>query len=140
MNIILCYIMKIYMLTLTEKISIWNTCILANFKRSAMCTNAFSQMERKVNSGCGSSPAPVAAMSLPVTVSSPFLAVEAPNASSFLGVTDEYDPRRPNDYESYVKMRKEQKMKEREEERKKDLEEREKLVLCCITICACVFQ
>ena len=76
-------------------------------------------MERRV----GNSPAPISS-GIPVSMS-PFIASEAPG--SFLGVTDEYDPQRPNDYESYIKMRKDQRQKEREEERKKELEERERL-------------
>jgi len=75
-------------------------------------------MERRV----GNSPAPVSP-SIPVNMS-PFIASEAPG--SILGVTDEYDPQRPNDYESYIKMRKDQRQREREEERKKELEERER--------------
>ena len=55
---------------------------------------------------------------------SPFIAADAP--SSFLGVADEYDPRRPNDYETYIKEMKERRNKEKDEERKKELTERER--------------
>ncbi|KAL3853330.1 hypothetical protein ACJMK2_016878 [Sinanodonta woodiana] len=50
---------------------------------------------------------------------SPFIASEP--VPSFTGVADEYDPLRPNDYEDFVKKRKEQRLREREEEdRKRD--------------------
>lgn len=39
-------------------------------------------------------------------------------------MADEYDPLRPNDYEDFVKKRKEQRHKEREEDmRKRDMDE-----------------
>jgi len=41
-----------------------------------------------------------------------FFGADAP--ISFTGVTDEYDPLRPNDYESYSKKRREEKRRERE--------------------------
>lgn len=53
---------------------------------------------------------------------SPFIASEPP--TSFPGITDEYDPLRPNDYEDVVARRKEQRQREREEERRKEAEER----------------
>ncbi|GAB1600698.1 splicing factor 45-like [Argonauta hians] len=50
---------------------------------------------------------------------SPFIASEP--VPSLTGVTDEYDPLRPNEYEEIVKKRREQRQKEREEEKvKKD--------------------
>ena len=57
-----------------------------------------------------------------VPQASPFIASEAP--TSFLGVTDEYDPLHPNDYEDVVARRREQRQREREEERRKEAEER----------------
>ena len=47
---------------------------------------------------------------------SPFLASEAP--TSFPGITNEYDPFHPNDYEEVVARIKEQRQKEREEEKR----------------------
>lgn len=58
--------------------------------------------------------------SLPA-VGTPFIASEPPTVTTLLGVSDEYDPLRPNDYESFVKRRKEQRQREREEERRKEL-------------------
>ena len=55
---------------------------------------------------------------------SPFIGSEAPIALT--GLTDEYNPLQPNEYEDYLKKRKEQRQKEREEERKKECEERER--------------
>lgn len=55
------------------------------------------------------------------TGGSPFLPSEP--QPSLTGVIDEYEPLRPNDYEDFVKKRKEQRMKEREEEKKKDLDD-----------------
>ena len=46
---------------------------------------------------------------------SPFIGCDAP--ASFLGVTDEYDPLKPNDYEKFIKLRREEKQREREERR-----------------------
>jgi hypothetical protein len=51
-----------------------------------------------------------------MTGPSPFLATEAPTA--FPGVTDEYDPFHPNDYEEVVARIKEQKQMKREAERR----------------------
>lgn len=64
-------------------------------------------------------PAPA---SVPITISpaAPFIASEAIGGPSFTGVTDEYNPLMPNDYEELVKKKKEKK----EEERRKDNEER----------------
>ena len=61
-----------------------------------------------------------AAPSVPIAVTSaaPFIASEA--IPSFTGVTDEYNPLVPNEYEELVKKKKEKK----EEERRKDNEER----------------
>ena len=53
--------------------------------------------------------------------SSPFIAADP--VPSFTGVVDEYDPLRPNDYEDFVKKRKEQRQKERDEERKREQDE-----------------
>lgn len=54
--------------------------------------------------------------------SSPFIPSEP--VPSLTGVADEYDPLRPNDYEDFVKKRKEQRHKEREEDlRKRDMDE-----------------
>ena len=53
---------------------------------------------------------------LSIPSASPFLASELASAGSLLGVADEYDPLRPNDYEDFVKRRK----KERDEERRKE--------------------
>ncbi len=50
------------------------------------------------------------------TGGTPFIAQEAP--TSFLGVSDEYDPLRPNDYEDFVKKRKEMRKKEEDQKRK----------------------
>ena len=58
--------------------------------------------------------------------SSPFISSEP--IPSLPGVTDEYDPLRPNDYEDYMKKRREQRNREREEERKLEIEERERYV------------
>lgn len=56
------------------------------------------------------------------TGGSPFLPSDP--QPSLTGVIDEYEPLRPNDYEDFVKKRKEQRMKERDEERnKKDLDD-----------------
>ena len=41
-----------------------------------------------------------------------FFGADAP--LSFTGVNDEYDPLRPNDYESYSKKRREEKKRERD--------------------------
>ncbi|XP_064605409.1 splicing factor 45-like isoform X2 [Liolophura sinensis] len=51
---------------------------------------------------------------------SPFITEPVP---SLTGVTDEYDPLRPNDYEEIMKKRREIKEREREEEKRRDLEE-----------------
>ncbi|KAK3104085.1 hypothetical protein FSP39_024317 [Pinctada imbricata] len=53
--------------------------------------------------------------------SSPFIAADP--VPSFTGVIDEYDPLRPNDYEDFVKKRKEQRQKERDDERKREMDE-----------------
>lgn len=37
--------------------------------------------------------------------------------ASFLGVSDEYDPLKPNDYETFNKLRRAERQKEREKER-----------------------
>ena len=58
------------------------------------------------------------------TGGTPFIASEAP-AVSLLGVSDEYDPLRPNDYEDFVKKRKEQKKREEEEKRREKERERD---------------
>ena len=58
------------------------------------------------------------------TGGTPFIASEAPSAS-LLGVSDEYDPLRPNDYEDFVKKRKEQKKREEEEKRREKERERD---------------
>lgn len=51
---------------------------------------------------------------------SPFI----PTDPSLTGVMDEYDPLRPNDYEDFVKRRKEQqKLKDREEEKRRDFDD-----------------
>lgn len=55
---------------------------------------------------------------------SPFIGVDA--SSSFLGVSDEYDPLRPNDYEHHCKEIKERKNRQKEDDRKKELQERER--------------
>jgi hypothetical protein len=56
------------------------------------------------------------------TGGSPFLPSDP--QPSLTGVIDEYEPLRPNDYEDFVKKRKEQRMKERDEERnKKDFDD-----------------
>jgi len=44
----------------------------------------------------------------------PFFGADVP--LSFTGVNDEYDPLRPNDYESYSKKRREEKKRERDAE------------------------
>jgi len=44
----------------------------------------------------------------------PFFGADMP--LSFTGVTDEYDPLRPNDYESFSKKRREEKRRERDAE------------------------
>jgi len=44
----------------------------------------------------------------------PFFGADAP--LSFTGVDDEYDPLRPNDYESYSKKRRDEKRRERDTE------------------------
>ncbi|XP_076469353.1 splicing factor 45-like isoform X2 [Babylonia areolata] len=62
--------------------------------------------------------APLAPISLPPATPSPFIGSEA--VPSFTGVTDEYNPLVPNEYEELVKKKKERK----EEERRKDIEER----------------
>ncbi|OWF53811.1 Splicing factor 45 [Mizuhopecten yessoensis] len=49
---------------------------------------------------------------------SPFLPTDP--VPSLTGVSDEYNPLRPNDYEEFMKKRKDQRQKEREEERRKD--------------------
>ncbi|XP_029635143.1 splicing factor 45 [Octopus sinensis] len=60
--------------------------------------------------------------------SSPFIASEP--VPSLTGVTDEYDPLRPNEYEEIVKKRREQRQKEREEEKiKKDKDRDESVTL-----------
>ena len=51
-----------------------------------------------------------------------------PILPSLMGLGDEYDPLRPNEYEEFSKRRKKQR---REEERKIELEEREKYCLLC---------
>lgn len=54
--------------------------------------------------------------------SSPF--IPADPVPSLTGVADEYEPLRPNDYEDFVKKRKEQRQKEREEDlRRRDPDE-----------------
>lgn len=53
---------------------------------------------------------------------SPFLASEAP--TSFPGITDEYDPFHPNDYEEVVTRKKEQRQRARDEEKKREADER----------------
>lgn len=55
-------------------------------------------------------------------IGSPFIGADA--SMSFLGVIDEYEPLRPNDYETYVKMRKEERQRERDEDRRPDDRER----------------
>ncbi|XP_076469355.1 splicing factor 45-like isoform X3 [Babylonia areolata] len=65
--------------------------------------------------------APLAPISLPPATPSPFIGSEA--VPSFTGVTDEYNPLVPNEYEELVKKKKERK----EEERRKDIEESRRL-------------
>lgn len=91
-------------------------------KRNEDSQLTFNMLTGKMERRVGNSPASMPS-GIPASMS-PFIASEAPG--SFLGVADEYDPQRPNDYESYIKMRKDQRQKEREEERKKELEERER--------------
>ena len=55
------------------------------------------------------------------TGGSPFLPADP--QSSLTGVIDEYDPLRPNDYEDFVKKRKEQRNKERDDDKRKDFDE-----------------
>jgi len=47
--------------------------------------------------------------------SAPFFGADVP--MSFSGVVDEYDPLRPNDYESFSKKRRDEKRREREDDR-----------------------
>lgn len=54
-------------------------------------------------------------------IGSPFIGSDA--LLSFLGVIDEYDPLRPNEYETFRKLQKEER-REREEERRTDDRER----------------
>ena len=44
-----------------------------------------------------------------------FVGSDAP--MSFFGVQDEYDPLKPNDYETFIKLRRDDKPKDREESR-----------------------
>lgn len=53
-----------------------------------------------------------------------FIGIDGP--SSFLGVNDEYDPLRPNDYENYSKKLRDRRNKDKDDERKKELQERER--------------
>ena len=66
------------------------------------------QVER-VSGGAGAVP----------PLGSPFIGSDAP-AGAFLGVVDEYDPMKPNDYETFLKMRRAEKQKEREKEKEED--------------------
>jgi hypothetical protein len=50
-----------------------------------------------------------------ITNIAPFVGAESP--MSFLGVKDEYDPLKPNDYESFTKLRRDDKPKDRDENR-----------------------
>ncbi|XP_013408270.1 splicing factor 45 [Lingula anatina] len=91
-------------------------------KRSATSEELHFNMQtgkRERKSGGASGPIPSAP-----AATAPFIGAEP--TSSFLGVQDEYDPRRPNDYEDYVKKRKQQKQRERDDEKKKEMEERER--------------
>jgi len=53
-----------------------------------------------------------------VATATPFFGADAP--MSFSGVTDEYDPLHPNDYESYSKKRREEKRRERDDDTGRD--------------------
>lgn len=55
-------------------------------------------------------------------IGSPFIGSDA--SLSFLGIADEYDPLRPNDYETYVKLRKEERQREKDEERRAEDKDR----------------
>jgi len=50
-----------------------------------------------------------------IVSAAPFFGADMP--MSFSGITDEYDPLRPNDYESYSKKRREEKRRERDDDR-----------------------
>ena len=63
---------------------------------------------------------------VPVIKSSPFIATDG--SSSFLGVSDEYDPLCPNEFETYMKEVREKRARENEERRRRDMEDREKCV------------
>ena len=49
-----------------------------------------------------------------MAAATPFFGADAP--MSFTGVSDEYDPLRPNDYESYAKKRRDEKRHERDDD------------------------
>lgn len=53
-----------------------------------------------------------------VVAAGTFFGADAP--MSFIGVIDEYDPLRPNDYESYSKKRREEKRRERDDDSSRD--------------------
>lgn len=57
-------------------------------------------------------------------IGSPFIGADA--SMSFLGVVDEYDPLRPNEYETYVKLRKEDRQRERERDEDRRSDDRER--------------
>jgi len=66
-------------------------------------------------------------MSLPGAGGSLFIGNEAGMGGGLMAdIIDEYDPFRPNEYESVVKRRKEQRKREKKEEREKEEEERRK--------------
>ncbi|XP_069141156.1 splicing factor 45-like isoform X2 [Argopecten irradians] len=71
------------------------------------------RLESRSGGDSGGSSGPSIAMG-----GSPFLPTDP--VPSLTGVSDEYNPLRPNDYEEFIKKRKEQRQKEREEERRKD--------------------
>ncbi|CAH1785008.1 unnamed protein product, partial [Owenia fusiformis] len=98
---------------------------VVDLKRGGSDEIHFNQHTGKMERGGGgeaSGPPPRVSLVDYSPAASPFI----PQESSLTGVLDEYDPLRPNEYEDFIKKRREVRQREREREREREIEERER--------------